>query len=119
MANTLADRVPARHRVISEMRPEMMRASLRKSENSEVPEENTQDIGGCLDYARRQVGWNLDELSAALKRDARQVRRWIANEETVQVQTVFKVPALRVPFALALAKLANCEIETVVRMRIL
>jgi hypothetical protein len=103
------------HRVISEMRPAMAKADLRKAENVEKPA----DIGGCLDFARNYVGWNLDQLAAALKRDPRQVRRWIANEENLQLAAVFKVPQLRGPFVIALAKLTpDCEIDTVVRVRI-
>jgi hypothetical protein len=79
------------HRVISEMRPAMAKADLRKAENVEKPA----DIGGCLDFARNYVGWNLDQLAAALKRDPRQVRRWIANEENIQLGVVWKVKALQ------------------------
>ncbi len=87
---------------------------LRKSESRAFWAE----IGGCLDAARRDVGWNLDQLADALKRDARQVRRWIAGEEQTQTAVVFSVPLLRKPFVVALAKLAQCEVETTVRIRV-
>lgn len=94
--------------------PRMVKAAIRKAENADY----LAQIGGCLDEARREVGWTLDQLSAELNRDARQVRRWIAGEERTQVDVVFAVEPLRGPFVIALAKLADCcEIETVVRIK--
>ena len=65
--------------------------------------------------ARSEARWNLEQLAAALRRDARQVRRWIANEETVQLQVVMTVPELRRPFVIALARQTKCfAIRTVI-----
>jgi glutathione S-transferase len=91
----------------------MVKADLRKAENALL----LRAIGGCLDDARAEVKWTLDQLAAALGRDPRQVRRWIAGEERTQVDVVFAVEALRAPFVVALARLAQCEIETTVRIR--
>lgn len=105
-----------RQRVIAEIEPEMQKASLRNSENPDF----LAQIGECLDSARREVGWTLDQLAAELKRDARQVRRWIAGEERTQVDVVFSVPCLREPFVIALAKLARLMVEetiTITRRR--
>jgi hypothetical protein len=115
MSTNLLDRSAARHRVIPEIHPQPAKADLRKPETRAYWAE----IGGCLDSARRAAGWNLDELSAELKRDPRQVRRWIAGEEQTQIAVVFAVEALRAPFVVALARIAGTgvEIETVVRVR--
>lgn len=113
MPSTVATASAARHRVIGEMRPEMAKADLPKGENRRLLAE----IGSCLDAARREVGWTVDQLAAELKRDSKQVARWMRGEERTQVDAVFTVPELQQPFVVALAKLAACEIETTVRIR--
>lgn len=90
----------------------MLKADLRKSESADA----LRELGTCLDDARSAVKWTLDQLAAELKRDPRQVRRWIAGEERTQVDVVFAVPELRKPFVIALAKLAECSVETTVRI---
>ena len=115
------DQSPTRHRVLSEIQPEMVKASLRKSENDDFARE----IGRCLDFARRSVGWTLDQLASELpppekaeKRDPRQVQRWIDGKEHCQLAVVFAVECLRGPFVEALARLAGCfQIETTIRRR--
>ncbi len=108
------------HRVIPEMRPEMARASLRKPESVDLQAE----IGRCLDFARRMNGWNLEQLASALpppqgadQRDPRQVQRWMEGKERTQLDVVFAVAALRGPFVIALAHLAECDVFTTISMR--
>ena len=113
MKDSLQTAVAARHRVISEMQPEMLKADLRKPENRRFWAET----GSCLDEARRVVGWSLDQLAGEVGRDARQVRRWMAGEEQTQIAAVFAVEVLRQPFVIALAKLAQCEVITEIRVR--
>lgn len=114
MDMSVASESEPRHRVISERRPEMARASLRSGERVV----NAAQIGACLDYARRVVGWSLDQLACELGRDARQVRRWIDGAENAQVHVVFSVPDLREPFVIALAGLApGCDIVTTISIR--
>lgn len=91
----------------------MAKAEIRKADDGDLQAQ----IGGCLDYARRVVGWNLDQLSHALKRDPRQVARWLRGDDRVQMDVVFGVEELRAPFVVALALLARCEVETTIRMR--
>ena len=102
------DRAP---RVIPEMRPVMVKATVRKREVEPV------DIGFCLDVARRKVGWNLDELAHALGKDARQVRRWISGDERTQMDVVFSVEQLRAPFVVALAELSGLDVVTTIAVR--
>ena len=85
----------------------MLKANLRKAENSDFLAE----IGSCLEHARLRNRMTLEQLAAELKRDARQVRRWIAGEERTQVDVVFRVPALRWPFVVALAELADAVVD--------
>jgi hypothetical protein len=91
----------------------MAKADLRIPENAR----KQADIGGCLDFARRYVGWTLEQLAAELDRDPRQIRRWIANEENTQMAVVWAVVVLRGPFVIALAQLAECDVDTVIRIR--
>lgn len=120
MASTLQNRGSNGHRVIPEMRPDMLKADVRKPESAD----SVADIGECLDYARRIVGWNLEELAGKLpappgsdKRDPRQVARWLRGEERTPVDVVFAVEALRAPFVIALAQLAKCEVTTTIAVR--
>lgn len=83
------------------------------------------EIGACLDFARRSVGWTLDQLASELppppkaeKRDPRQVQRWMDGTEHCQIAVVFKVEALREPFVIALARLSQAfEEEITLRRR--
>lgn len=111
--------VTARHRVIPETRPRPAKANLRKPES----DDSLKELGECLDFARRSVGWTIDELAGKLpppsgkeKRDAGQVQRWIDGAERTQVDVVFQVEALRQPFVIALAKLAECDVVTTISM---
>jgi ribosome-binding protein aMBF1 (putative translation factor) len=100
-------------RVIGEKRPHMLKADLPKREKRDMWAE----IGACLDIARRDLGWTVDQLAGQLDRDSKQVGRWIRGEERPQVDAVFAVEPLREPFVIALAKLAKCAVETVVTIR--
>lgn len=114
MDRKVIDGAPARHLVIGETRPRMLKASLPKGESADA----LREIGECLDFARRYVGWTVDQLAGELRRDSKQIGRWIRGEERTQVDTVFAAEPLRVPFVIALARLANeCEEETTLRFR--
>lgn len=113
MNSTVSHDLNQAPRAIGEMRPEMLKADLPKRENRKLLEQ----IGACLDFARRMVGWTVDQLAAELQRDSKQVGRWIRGEERTQVDAVFGVELLRAPFVIALAQLAQCEVETTVRIR--
>lgn len=125
MPRSVAESASDRHRVISEIQPKPIKADLRKTESEPVSVDLSAEIGLCLDYARRFVGWTLDQLAGALpppagsdKRDPRQVQRWIEGKERTQLDVVFAVEPLRAPFVVALAKLApECDVETTVRIR--
>lgn len=96
----------------------MAKADLPKGENPDFLAE----IGHCLDVARRDVGWNHDELADRLGKDKKQVGRWIRGEERTQVDAVFAVDALRGPFVVALAGLvarddSGVQVVTEIRLR--
>jgi ribosome-binding protein aMBF1 (putative translation factor) len=95
----------------------MAKAALPQGENDSFRSE-LRLIGECLDEARRVVGWSVDQLAGELKRDSKQVGRWMRGEERTQVDVVFSVAVLRQPFVVALAKRAGCEVETTVRVRV-
>lgn len=117
---TIAKPNGAAQRVLPEKAQKMATAVLPKAESEPILEQ----IGACLDDARRELGWTLDELACKLppppgadKRDPRQVQRWIDGKERCQVDAVFGVCELREPFVIALAKLAECDVETTVTIR--
>jgi hypothetical protein len=121
----IADRVASStmdgHRVLPEIRAEMIKADLRKAADTPV---TAADIGKCLFRARCWLGWNLEQLAAELpppsgaeRRDPRQVRRWESGEERTQLDVVFSVPALREPFTVQLARLSGAECTVHVAFR--
>ena len=115
MSGKVASPSTPQQRAIGEIRPQMVKAVLSKGESADYLKE----LGECLDFARRMVGWNHDQLADALKRDKKQVGRWMRGEERTQVDQVFAVEALRAPFVIALARVANCcEEETTLRFRL-
>src|SRR5687767_10360246 len=116
MPTSLTQQSALAHRVNGETRARMAKASLPKGE-SDVFRAQLRAIGSCLDAARRMVGWTVDQLAKELDRDEKQVARWMRGEERTQVDVVFSVPELRGPFVIALAHLAECEVETTVRIR--
>lgn len=105
MSSMVAEPAERRHRVISETRPKMLKADLRKAENGEL-----KALGACLFRARSWLGWTLEQLAAELKRDARQVARWERGEERTQVDVVMGVPDLQQPFAAQLSKWSGAEV---------
>lgn len=114
MSSTIAHRTAKSQRLLPEKSGGQLHADVRKPESEDAMAE----IGGCLDFARRAVGWSLKELAAALHRDERQVKRWMDGAETTNLAAVFAVTLLRAPFVIALARLAGeCEEETTLRFK--
>jgi hypothetical protein len=109
-----ADRLPPLSN--REKRPTMLKVDLPSGEKGQ----KLKQIGGCLDFARRYIGWTVQQLAAALERDEKQVARWMRGEERTQVDVVLCVPQLHGPFVIALARLDNkgvIEVETTIRIR--
>lgn len=90
---------------------------MAKAELKSAQRPLLEDLGQCLDCARRAVGWTVDQLAAELGRDSKQVARWMRGEERTQVDVVFAVPQLRGPFVIALAQLAECEVVTTISVK--
>jgi hypothetical protein len=61
-------------------------------------------IGECFDEVRQDARLNVDEFAAALKRDPKQVGKWLKGIERPQFETVFDVEQFRQPLLLALAR---------------
>lgn len=105
MSSSVAKPIAERHRELSEIRPAMAKADLRNAESIDFRAE----IGACLQRAASLLGWSLKQLAAAVKRDERQVARWLNGQERVQLDVVFDCEELRQPFALQLSKLSGAD----------
>jgi ribosome-binding protein aMBF1 (putative translation factor) len=119
MLMTLANRLDDSHRVIAKNRRSMAKAGLVKPKNDEKTRDSLRDLGGCLDFARRYLGWTVDQLAAELSRTPQQIGAWIRGEERCQVDAVMCVRQLHGPFVIALAQLRSDEvvIETTIRIK--
>ena len=91
----------------------MAKADLRNAESIDFRAE----IGACLQRAASLLGWSLKQLAGALKRDERQVSRWLNGQERVQLDVVFDCEELRQPFALQLSKLSGADWHVHVEFR--
>lgn len=115
MRSSVADHASAAHRELPEISGRMAKADLRKAE---MPEFRVQ-VGRAIQRAISLVGWSLKELSGQVKRDERQLARWMNGAERPHFDALFAVEELRQPLVVALAELAGDQvvIETVVRVR--
>lgn len=104
------------HRVNGEIKPRMAKADLPKGENAPV-RSDWRLLGECLDVARHALGWTVDRLARELRRDEKQVSRWMRGEERPQVEIIIEIPALDAEYAIALAARKGCVVETVVRLQ--
>lgn len=114
MGQSMAETPPRRHRVNGEIPRRMAKAVLPSGENGPAFQ---LEIGRCLDDARRRLDWSVDRLAQEPGKDSKQVARWMRGEERTQVDAVFAVAALRVPFVICLARLAQMQVEETVTIR--
>ena len=110
MAKSVNSTAVSAPRAIGEIRPSMAKADLPPGENVDFLKE----LGRCLNSARLELDWDHATLAGRLKRDEKQVGRWMRGEERTQVDVVFSVPELREPFVVALAKLARMKVTTTI-----
>jgi DNA-binding transcriptional regulator YiaG len=103
------------HRLFTENRPQMAKADLRKPEVACWRE----PVGQAIARVQARSGLSLKEFAAAVNRDERQVSRWFTGLEHPQLAAIFTVPALRHLLLVALAELIeeSVEIETHIRIR--
>lgn len=119
MADTVNRSSVERHLLSSEMKTKMAKAALVDVRKAEMDEQWRSRVGQAVDSVRTEQKLSLKEFADALKRDERQVSRWIDGKEHAQIAAVFAVAEFRRPLVLALCALAGegVEIETVVRIR--
>lgn len=112
-ANVAAPAATA-HLLTTEIKPRMAKADLRKAETTAWREE----LGRAIQRAISLCGWTLKECAAQIRRDERQLARWISGDERPQLDTLFAVDAMRQALVIALAELAGAgvEVETTVRV---
>jgi hypothetical protein len=78
--------------------PRLPAADLRKAEHPDWLE-----LGQAVERTRTLCRLSLKEFADALRRDERQVARWIAGTEQAQAAVIFAVERFRRPFVVALA----------------
>jgi ribosome-binding protein aMBF1 (putative translation factor) len=118
MSGTLPNRLADSHRVLPKNRRSMAKAVLSKVTDDTKKREALRNLGDCLDFARRYVGWTVDQLAAELERTPQQVGRWITGEERCQVDAVLCLRQLHGPFVIAMANLSDdVVVETTIKIR--
>lgn len=76
------------------------------------------DVGQALDRGIKLAGRNQKDTWVALgHNDGAQLSRWIAGTERPQFDVLFAVDWLRQPLVIALAALAELEVETTIRVK--
>lgn len=92
----------------------MAKADIRKSETDTFYAQ----LGGCMDEVRGVFRMTLQEFSAAVGKDERQLKRQIEGKERPQLEAVFAIEKFRGPLLIAMARLATgVEVDTVIHVR--
>lgn len=92
----------------------MAKADLRKTEKAHVWQVNGHAVQRTWELSRL----SLKQFAAAVKRDERQVARWMAGIERPQIETVLAVRVLRPYMVIALAEDADgVEVVTEIRVK--
>lgn len=123
MVSMVPESNPLTPREEAEMpRPRMAKAilpeakvNLRKSENCDFRSE----IGRVVQRTGELAGLTrLQQFADAIKRDPRQVARWIDGSERAQFDAIWAVDALRVPLVQALAEQCSMgvQVQTVITL---
>lgn len=113
MSTSLPSSASSRHLLLSEIRP----SGQAKADLKNLDAEFRLLVGKAIQRAASLAGWTLKELAAKVERDPSQVSKWIAGIERPHFDALFAVEELRQPLAQALAEMAGCEVETVIRTR--
>lgn len=106
------------HRELSDVRPRMAKADVRKADESGDVAWRER-VAKAIERTRTLSGLNLNEFADAVERDARQVSRWLKGEERPHLDAILANGKLRQALVVALAEMAGdgIEIETTVRIR--
>src|SRR5262245_28750689 len=115
MATTLPHLDRSAPLLTSDIRPRPAKAHLRKAEEGEWRAR----VGGAVERAYKLCGWSLKEFASKVRRDERQLARWISGAERPQFDVMFGVEVVRSALVIALAELAGAgvQVETTVTIR--
>jgi hypothetical protein len=99
---------------LESVRPAMAKAVLRNPEMT-----SRQVIGLALQRAVALARWSHKEAAYHVKVDDSQFGKWCSGAERAQLDKVWDVQELRVPFVIALAELIEMgvEVQTVITLR--
>lgn len=91
----------------------MAKADLRKAD-----EPSRKLVGSAIDRARQLRGWSLKQFADAVKKDERQVARWIDGSERAQLDAIIAVESMRQPLVIAFAEIAGAGVDVVTEIRV-
>lgn len=138
MADSIRRANGSAQRLLSDMRPAMVKADIRIPESADGagplgeqvirktdvsdsarPESGSDDwrlrIGRALERVKGSK--SLKEFADLIQRDERQVKRWIDGAERPHLDAIFAVESLRGALVIALAELAK-DIEVITEIRV-
>jgi hypothetical protein len=90
----------------------MAKADVKKTEKNEL----WAALGECMAFVCFDARLSLKEFARELGKDEAQLHRQMEGKERPQLEAVLAVPELRHRLVIALARFADVEVETVVRI---
>lgn len=117
MAHTLSASTAEHHRLLPDVADRMAKAAVpdvRKAESDDFRAE----FGAVVDRVRQRAGLSLKQFADRIKRDERQIARWISGVERPQFDAIFAREEFRPLVVEAIAEIAGAgvQLETVVRV---
>ena len=101
---------------LESVRPRMARADL--SSSTAVANDFRSEFGAVVERVRQRAGLSLKQFADRIKRDERQIARWINGTERPQFDAIFAREEFRPLVVEAIAEIAGAgvQLETVVRV---
>ena len=103
--------------LLPEKRGKQAKASLKHVRKAEMAQVWSK-WGTAIEYVQCEFRLTLKEFAAELKKDERQVQRWIEAKERPQIETVMAVPRFEPVMLIALAQRTDgVQVDTVIHVR--
>lgn len=115
MSSIVADQPSARHPVLPDVRPKMLRVDVRNPDIDWLRE-----VGAAIQRAVSLAGWSNKQAAAKIGADDAEFGKWLNGTRRPQFDKLFAVKELRRPLLIAFAELIagdDVEVQTTVIMR--